>query len=87
MCIIGNTIALGFDRYPMDAKTERVIELVNLLFFWVFCVEMLLKMLGLGFKMYFSDRFNAFDFIVVIVSCLDIGLSALGNQISGAEAI
>ena len=47
------------------------IEQINLFFFLIFVFEMILKMLGLGFKMYFKDTANLFDFVVVAVSTVD----------------
>jgi len=47
------------------------IEQINLFFFLIFVFEMILKMLGLGFKMYFKDTSNLFDFVVVAVSTVD----------------
>ena len=43
----------------------------NKTFTVVFAVEMLLKLLGLGFKAYVKDGFNDFDAIVVIVGLSD----------------
>jgi hypothetical protein len=33
---------------------------------------MILKMFGLGLKDYFSDYFNLFDCVIVIISLLDL---------------
>ena len=38
-------------------------------------MEMLLKLLALGFKNYIVDRFNFFDAVVVIVSTVDIAVT------------
>ncbi|MBM4761667.1 ion transporter [Bacillus sp. B15-48] len=35
---------------------------------WIFVVELFLKMVGLGLKGYFSDRWNWFDFTIVLGS-------------------
>ena len=47
----------------------------NYIFTSIFLVEMIIKLLALGIKNYFVDKFNAFDFFVVVFSCLDITLS------------
>ena len=36
---------------------------------------MVVKLLGLGFKYYFIDRYNIVDFAVVIVNSIDIALN------------
>lgn len=71
ICIILNTIVLGLDGYPSEVEVVIFIEQINLFFFFIFVFEMILKMLGLGFKMYFKDTPNLFDFIVVAVSTVD----------------
>jgi hypothetical protein len=52
-----------------------VLEYLNLAFFSVFTIEMILKLLGLGFRNYFKDLNNAFDAFIVIISAIDISLS------------
>ena len=85
--IIGNTIVLAFDRYPIDTQTERLIEFYNTLFYVIFLLEMIVKIIGLGFKMYFMDKANSFDFFVIVISTVDLLLSTLGTSVSGSEAI
>ena len=45
----------------------------NVLFTILFTVEMVINMIGLGCKDYFKDGFNVFDFIVVILSLIELG--------------
>ena len=47
-----NTATLAFDKYPIDTAEEILIEYVNLGIETVFFTEMILKLLGLGFKLY-----------------------------------
>ncbi|WP_227940452.1 ion transporter [Alkalihalobacillus deserti] len=35
---------------------------------WIFVLELIVKIIGLGFKGYFSDKWNVFDFSIVIGS-------------------
>lgn len=35
---------------------------------WIFVLELFIKIIGLGFKGYFSDRWNIFDFSIVVAS-------------------
>lgn len=45
---------------------------------------MVLKIIGLGFKGYFTELFNIFDCCVVILSLVDMSLTfALENKSSG----
>ena len=51
-------------------------------------IELILKLLGLGFKEYLLDRFNWFDGGVVLLSAVDISLIySLDYMGSGSGAI
>ena len=60
------------DRYPIEDRDLMVLDNLNLFFFSVFLLEMILKLLGLGYKYYFKDRFNAFDCFIVIISSIEV---------------
>ena len=89
MCIIANTIVLSLDSYPTDIKLLIFIEWANLVFFLTFLLEMIVKMLGLGFKIYFKDSANFFDFIVIVLSIADIVTLYMTSSLdaSGVKAI
>lgn len=57
----------------------NAISIVNFVCTIVFIVELLLKMLGLGWRGYFSDSFNVFDFIIVLLSIVELGLGGGGT--------
>jgi voltage-gated sodium channel len=46
-----------------------------LVFYTIFVVELIFKLGGLGFKEYFKDKFNAFDFLIVVVSSIDVAFT------------
>uniref|UniRef100_A0A094ZJD3 Voltage-dependent calcium channel type D subunit alpha-1 n=1 Tax=Schistosoma haematobium TaxID=6185 RepID=A0A094ZJD3_SCHHA len=48
-----------------------------MIFTGVFTVEFVLKLTAFGFKNYFSDPWNVFDFIIVVGSFVDINMSHL----------
>jgi hypothetical protein len=73
--IIANTVVLAQDRYGIDPGVLRRLESINLVFFTIFLAEMILKIVGLGFSTYASDKFNLFDSLIVGVSLLDIILT------------
>ena len=74
-CIIANSFVLALDRFNIDEDTEKFLEYSNIAFFSVFCLELILKMTGMGFQQYFRDRFNWFDSLVVLVSTVDFTLN------------
>jgi hypothetical protein len=75
--IVCNTILLGLDKHPQEAMEELVIEYINLVFYTLFLLEMIIKLTGLGFNGYFKDYSNAFDFVIVILSTVDVVIFAL----------
>ena len=61
---------------------------MNFIFAFIFFIEMVAKILGLGLKGYFKDKFNVFDFVVVIMSSIDVALTLSNfNTIQGSSAI
>ncbi|XP_046515757.1 sodium channel protein type 7 subunit alpha [Equus quagga] len=78
-CFIGfvtllSTGALAFeDIYIDQRKTIRILlEYADMIFTYVFVLEMLLKWMAYGFKAYFSSGWYKLDFMVVIVFCLSL---------------
>lgn len=84
-CIVLNTLVLAFDRYPsMGNELDYILDMVNIVFFGIFTMEMVIKLLGMGPKNYIRDSFNIFDALIVILSVADVCLSFLveNNQMS-----
>ena len=52
---------------------------MNLVFTVFFTFEFTVKLAGFGFKEYFKDPWNTFDFVIVIGSFLDIIMANLGQ--------
>lgn len=69
-----NTVVLGFDSYPRNIERFEIAEQINDIVVWFFVVEMLIKLVGLGFKEYARDSFNIFDALLVIISLIDFVL-------------
>ena len=72
MLIIANTIVLALERYPEDKNTIEISQVLNDVFTWSFVAEMVIKLIGLGFKEYVRDPFNLFDAFIVILSLVDM---------------
>ena len=71
VCILVNTVTLAMDCHPMDVLQEQIIEYTNILFYFVFLLEMIFKLIGLGFGEYTRLRSNIFDMAIVILSTFD----------------
>jgi hypothetical protein len=80
LCIVLNTVVLAMDRHNIDNTTYQILLTANLIFTFVFLVEMIVKILGLGVLGYCSDRFNIFDGTIVVVSLLEVILGSTGTS-------
>ena len=72
--ILANTVCLAMDGYDISASTQDALINANLAFTWIFLGEMIVKMIGLGPWGYAMDGFNIFDFIIVMISLVELGL-------------
>lgn len=72
MAIIANFVVLAMERYPSDPTSDIRKELTNIVFFFIFLMEMVIKMIGNGPIIYFQNSFNIFDFIVIVISTIDL---------------
>ena len=60
------------DKYPEDEDLSEITSFLNDIFTFCFIVEMVIKLIGLGFREYSRDSFNIFDAIVVVLSVVDM---------------
>ena len=56
ICIFVNTVTLAMDGYPINEIQEEIIEYINILFYFVFLMEMFFKLAGFGFKEYVRTK-------------------------------
>lgn len=79
MCVCVNTIVLAMDQYPMNSEMETNLNVINEILTYYFIIEMVLKMYVLGRRRYFKDDFNCFDFLIVVVSIVEIVYEQMGK--------
>lgn len=72
--IVVNTVTISMYTYDQDAEMTRKLNVWNIFFSAIFLLEMVFKLIGLGFKDYFSDRYNFLDSFVVLMGIIDISL-------------
>lgn len=70
--ILLNTTTLAMKHYPPDPYMDNILDILNLIFTGVFAFEALFKIIALNPKNYFGDRWNSFDFVIVLGSFIDI---------------
>jgi len=59
--IIFNTVVLAMDRHPIEPQEQSIFEIINVVFYIIFALEMIVKLIGLGPREYMRDKFNIFD--------------------------
>lgn len=64
--IIINTIILGMHYLTSSFAYSNTLDILSETLAWIFTVEMIMKLIGLGFRQYFKSGWNIFDFIVTI---------------------
>ena len=71
--IIINTLCLALDKYPnFDIVILDLLNILNYVFTVIFTMEVILKIIGLGWKVFIKDNFNKFDLLIVIVSIIEL---------------
>eukprot|EP00808_Paulinella_micropora_P023985 g29760.t1 len=81
--IVLNTVVLGLEHYEMSQQLIDFMEISNLVFTSIFFVEMILKMIAYGLRGYFEESLNRFDFVIVIMSVVEIPLAYSGVSMGG----
>jgi Ion transport protein len=69
-----NTIVIMMDKYPYSEQESEFQELANNVFYFIFLLEMIVKVIGLGFFNYLRDGYNIFDAFIIICSTIEIVL-------------
>ena len=87
-CILASSICLAAeDPVDINAPENGVLAYFDFVFTGIFTIEMLLKIVSLGFIVhtgaYLRDGWNVLDFVAVCASLISIGLAA-SNASSGA---
>lgn len=77
-----NTLCLGLDRYGMSEWENNLLTQANKIFTWIFIVEMMLKIIGLGPIKYLRDKINHLDGLVVVISIAELVVT---SSFSGAH--
>ena len=75
--IILNCIVLTLERVGQTVLEQQILEILNIIFVSTFAVECVLLIVGIGFNTYVKDLFNVGDFIVTIVSIIELMINAI----------
>nr|AAP20106.1 voltage-sensitive sodium channel alpha-subunit [Pediculus humanus] len=74
LCIVVNTLFMALDHHDMDKDMDRALKSGNYFFTATFAIEATLKLIAMSPKFYFQEGWNIFDFIIVALSLLELGL-------------
>ena len=74
-----NTIVLSMEYDGMTDDYANVLSTFNVVLSIAFIVEMVVKIIGMGPKVYVADRFNVFDAVVVLISIMELALANSGS--------
>ncbi|XP_021933650.1 sodium channel protein para isoform X5 [Zootermopsis nevadensis] len=77
LCIVVNTLFMALDHYDMNKDMERALKSGNYFFTATFGIEAVLKLIAMSPKFYFQEGWNIFDFIIVALSLIELGLEGV----------
>ncbi|XP_058457331.1 sodium channel protein para isoform X46 [Malaya genurostris] len=77
LCIVVNTLFMALDHHDMDPKMEQSLKSGNYFFTATFAIEATMKLIAMSPKYYFQEGWNIFDFIIVALSLLELGLEGV----------
>eukprot|EP00736_Rhodelphis_marinus_P010022 Rmarinus@m.20403 len=80
-----NALMMGTTHHGQPDWLTDLLEVGNVIFTNIFMIELVVKLVGMGPRLYFADSFNRFDFVIVVVSVVDLTMP--GNSKSGSGGI
>ncbi|KAJ8358805.1 hypothetical protein SKAU_G00153300 [Synaphobranchus kaupii] len=78
--ILLNTVTLAVQHYEQSKLFSFVMDILNMAFTGLFTVEMMLKLLALRLRHYFTDAWNSFDAMIVVGSIVDIMVTEFSSH-------
>ncbi|XP_071512580.1 sodium channel protein para isoform X17 [Panulirus ornatus] len=75
LCIVVNTLFMAMDHYGMEDSFAHFLQMGNYFFTATFSIECFLKIIAMSPKYYLQEGWNIFDFIIVVLSLLELGLA------------
>ncbi|XP_063929410.1 sodium channel protein para-like isoform X12 [Zophobas morio] len=77
LCIVVNTLFMALDHHDMDKDLEKALKSGNYFFTATFAIEATMKLVAMSPKYYFQEGWNIFDFIIVALSLIELGLEGV----------
>ena len=74
--LVFNSIIIGLTFMGLDEKWDNILVLIDQYFVYVYILEAVLKIIGLGILDYYRDNWNKLDFgLIVITLSTDVAFS------------
>ncbi|XP_070176328.1 voltage-dependent calcium channel type A subunit alpha-1-like [Littorina saxatilis] len=70
--VLLNTVSVASEHYKQPDWHTQFLYISEFVFLGLFLCEMLIKMYGLGLRLYFQSSFNIFDCLVIVGSILEV---------------
>jgi len=86
LCIVANTVVLAMEHHGASHALEAALIVANNVFMAVFTAECVIKIMALQ-KEYFQSGWNVFDFIIVLISYIDLASTSSGGGTRGFSVI
>ena len=78
LVIMVNMVIIILSYLDLNEETLSKVDTADQVIMYIFVVEAIIKIIGLGPSLYFRDSWNRFDFALVITSlCVDVTISVL----------
>jgi len=85
--ILVNTCLLALDHEGISDSLNSGLELANVVLTVIFTAEMVLKVGGLGPRVYVADAFNVFDAVIVITSLVELAVTSGSDSGDGGSIV
>lgn len=87
VCVFLNTVLMSVEHYGQPEWLDEFQGISEYVFLSIFIAEMLLKMYGLGPRVYFKSAFNRFDCAVVLGGILEIIVQSFTDYSFGISVL
>ena len=67
LLIVLNAILIGIDTFDLKSDLNSLIDVADIVIIYIFIVELLIRLVAHGTK-FFSDGWNNFDFVIIVIS-------------------
>lgn len=75
--VLANVVTMASETYGQSAQRTLLLERMNQAFSGLFALEAVLKVYSFGFVPYIRNRWNQFDFGLVVMSGVELGFGFL----------